>query len=392
MLFDKLLLLSRGSTVYGGTVAELPQYLARHGYEMPQYTNPAEYALDLVNTDFAGDQTKAESKLQQLLSHWNSSTDQQMLQSDIEVTKSSHVTEALALDPDQRSALQRMTVPVTLIHRSFIKSYRDVFTYGIRIAMYVCLAIMSGTVWLRLDTSQENIQAFTNTIFFGGAFMSFMAVAYIPAYMEDRSVYLKERANGLYGPTAFLLSNFLIGLVFLMIITIFYAVVVYWLTNYHPTARAFWVLVMWLYLDLLAAESLVILVTNICPIFIVSLAAVAFANGLWMCVGGFMVQPHALNVFYRYVFHYIDYQAYVFQGMMVNEFNNRVYNCDRLADGSCHCLYVTELQGQCQIDGRGVLDAYGYNPDKTGLWVGIMIGIIAGYRLLGWLVLMLRKN
>jgi hypothetical protein len=217
-------------------------------------------------------------------------------------------------------------------------------------------------------------------------------VAYIPAYMEDRSVYLKERANGLYGPTAFMLSNFLIGLGFLMIITILYSVVDYWLTNFQPTAEAFWVSVMWLYLDLLAAESLVILVTNICPIFIVSLAAVAFANGLWMCVGGFMVQPHALNVFYRYVFHYIDYQAYVFQGMMVNEFKNRVYNCDRLSDGSCHCIYVTELQDQCKIDGRGVLKAYGYNPDKTGLWVGIMIGIIVAYRILGWLVLALRRN
>ena len=42
--------------------------------------------------------------------------------------------------------------------------------------------------------------------------------------------------------------------------------------------------------------------------------------------------------------------------------------------------------------GRGVLEAYGYNPDKTGLWVGIMIAIIAGYRILGWLVLFLRKN
>jgi hypothetical protein len=45
--------------------------------------------------------------------------------------------------------------------------------------------------------------------------MSFMAVAYIPAYIEDRSLYIKERANGLYGPTSFMVSNFIIGLPFL---------------------------------------------------------------------------------------------------------------------------------------------------------------------------------
>lgn len=64
---------------------------------------------------------------------------------------------------------------------------------------------------------------------------------------------------------------------------------------------------MWLFLDLLAGESLVILVSSIFPNFVVALALTAFANGLWMSVGGFLVSPTILNPFWRYVFHYIDY-------------------------------------------------------------------------------------
>jgi hypothetical protein len=45
--------------------------------------------------------------------------------------------------------------------------------------------------------------------------MSFMAVAYVPAYLEVRATFVRDRANGLYGPTAFLISNFLIGLPYL---------------------------------------------------------------------------------------------------------------------------------------------------------------------------------
>ncbi|KAK7212000.1 hypothetical protein V2G26_019178 [Clonostachys chloroleuca] len=78
--------------------------------------------------------------------------------------------------------------------------------------------------------------------------------------------------------------------------------------------------VMWLLLDQLAAESLVVRVSSISPIFFVALAVTAFANGLWMVVDGFLVPMTILNPFWKYVFHYIDYQAYVFQGMMVNEF------------------------------------------------------------------------
>jgi hypothetical protein len=45
--------------------------------------------------------------------------------------------------------------------------------------------------------------------------MSFMAVAYIPAFLEDRQLFIKERANGLYGPTSFMVANFIIGLPYL---------------------------------------------------------------------------------------------------------------------------------------------------------------------------------
>jgi hypothetical protein len=30
---------------------------------------------------------------------------------------------------------------------------------------------------------------------------------------------------------------------------------------------------------------------------------------LWMSVGGFLVSPTILNPFWKYVFHYIDYQV-----------------------------------------------------------------------------------
>lgn len=42
---------------------------------------------------------------------------------------------------------------VALIYRAFIKSYRDVVAYAIRVMMYLGLAIMMGTVWLRLGSS-----------------------------------------------------------------------------------------------------------------------------------------------------------------------------------------------------------------------------------------------
>ena len=73
---------------------------------------------------------------------------------------------------------------------------------------------------------------------------------------------------------------------------------------------------------------------------------------------------------------------------MVNEFGYRTYACGE----GCQCMYQTELASQCMIDGRGVLDQYGYKNGNLGKWVGIMLGILLGYRMLGWFVLHLKRT
>ncbi|CAK7231848.1 hypothetical protein SBRCBS47491_008068 [Sporothrix bragantina] len=390
-MFDKLALLSLGRMCYFGSVQDAPAYFARIGYPVAPATNPAEHLLDLINIDLDRN-GEVRARTQKIIDAWAGSHERQALDAAIEAA--SHA-------PSSRPSLAKLKlpkpspwiVPLTLLHRSWIKSYRDVVAYAIRIVMYLGLGILMGTVFLRLQTSQEYIQPFINALFFGGAFMSFMAVAYVPAFLEDLHTFQSERANGLVGPLAFLVSNFVIGMPFLFLIAVVFSVVEYWLTNFRPDGSAFMMWILWLFLDLLAAESLVVLVSSIFPVFVVALAIAAFANGLWMAVDGFLVPMNILNVFWKYVFHYIDYQAYVFQGMMVNEFGSRDYRCAKAADGqSYQCMYPGDKNAEGIIQGTDVLRAFNIQTGQTGTWIGISIAIIFGYRVLAYLALrFLRK-
>ncbi|KAL7805768.1 P-loop containing nucleoside triphosphate hydrolase protein [Trichoderma gracile] len=384
--FDKLYLLSGGVTCYFGRVTEATSYFSSIGYTIPPETNSADFFIDLINTDLDknGDICRRTSHICQA---WKSSANSRDLDTAIQKTMegtSSYSDLKVSRSPSWRT-------PIILVHRSWIKSYRDVMAYGIRIAMYLGLAILMGTVFLRLKTEQAYIQPLINAIFFGGAFMSFMAVAYVPAFLEDLSTFRQERANGLVTPLSFMVANFVIGLPFLFIISLLFSIITYWMSNFRPSASAFFTWVLWLFLDLVAAESLVVLVSSIFNIFVVALATTAFANGLWMCVNGFLVPMGILNPFWKYVFHYIDYQAYVFQGMMVNEFGRRNYSCDEISDGQYQCNYPSDLNSEGKIRGVDVLSQFSIKPGEEGTWIGIMVGIIAGYRLLAYIVLVLRK-
>lgn len=130
----------------------------------------------------------------------------------------------------------------------------------------------------------------------------------------------------------------------------------YWLINLRSGPQAFFNYLALLYLDLLAAESLVVLISAIFPIFVVSLALTAFANGLWMTVGGFLITPTVLNVFWKYTFYQFDYQRYAFSGLVRNQMVGSVYSCG----DKCECMFVTSLASQCLIDGSEAAQALGY--------------------------------
>ena len=128
------MLLSSGKTCYYGPASEAVAYFDSIGHPTPPQTNPAEFFLDLINVDFAGDQDTVRGRLARLQDTWAESTSAQAVISHSHELASRHragVTTNLELPRGSK-----LLIPMTLLHRSFIKSYRDVVAYGIRIAMY----------------------------------------------------------------------------------------------------------------------------------------------------------------------------------------------------------------------------------------------------------------
>lgn len=381
--------MSKGKECYFGPLDQAAVHFNDIQCPMPAETNPAEFYLDLINTDLAKEGDQIWDQIKMITSSWSSSNRAAALQAEVDsvMNEAQHTNDLKKMKLDRPSWFQVLAV---LLWRSWIKATRDVVAYGIRVVMYLGLAILMGTVFLRFGENQKYIQPYINALFFGGAFMSFMAVAYVPAFLEDRATFAMERANGLVGPFAFMVSNFIIGVPFLFLIAVLFSVVTYFMTDFRQNGAAFWIYTVWLFLDLLAAESLVVLVASIFPIFVVALAITAFANGLWMCVDGFLVPLTILNPFWKYVFHYIDYQAYVFQGMMVNQFAHGVYECDQVASGYS-CQYPSPLNAVGKIDGSAVLKSLQISLGREGEWFGIMVGIIVVYRVLGYIAMRLRR-
>lgn len=134
--FDRLLIMSTGKTCYFGPGNQMKSYFDRIGYPMPVQTNPAEFVLDLVNTDFADNVETAQAQLNQIQETWANSPEASHVNAEIESLVG--MSEKYGVIPTPKGGKVNFVKTIlTLLHRSFIKSYRDVVAYGIRIAMYL---------------------------------------------------------------------------------------------------------------------------------------------------------------------------------------------------------------------------------------------------------------
>lgn len=129
---------------------------------MPLYINPAEYLLDLTNSDFSLADEGAQDRLEKIHSDWKVSAEALSLAEGL-TSSANNDEEKIALS-ERKAHDTPDRIALALLHRSFIKSYRDVVAYDIRFAMYIGLAIMMRTIWLRLSPTQSHIQPFVNAI------------------------------------------------------------------------------------------------------------------------------------------------------------------------------------------------------------------------------------
>ncbi|GAA6059398.1 hypothetical protein JCM10212_003630 [Sporobolomyces blumeae] len=392
-LFDKLLLLAGGSTMYHGLVSEVDAYLTWTGSPTPKYVNPADHAIQLVNTEFRKADTDSRSA-QEYLDHYASQWQQYGREKPSSIdTRDGPV--GSPLKSERRGGAAKVVANarklVVLMHRNLLNYSRNILAYGIRLAMYAGMALLLALIWIRLGWNADKINDRLSVSFFSVAFLGFMSVAGIPSFLEERSVFIRERNNGLYGSATYVLAQTAVSIPFLFVCSLVYTLIIYWSIGMNPGATHFFRFLVYLFLALYTAESQSLVVAAWIPLFVAALAIASFANGLWMCNMGFFIRTTSLPRFWFYVIHWIDYQTYSFNLLVKNDFTGRTLPCG-IIDGACSCPIPSSLTpAQCALRGDDVVRNLGISGSE-GLSVGILIVICVVFRFLFWAGLRFKKK
>jgi len=98
-----------------------------------------------------------------------------------------------------------------------------------------------------------------------------MSIGGFPSFVEDMKVFQRERMNGHYGVTAFVISNTISAMPFLILITFISGTVCYFMVRLHPGFEHYLFFVLCLYASVTVVESLMMAIASVVPNFLMGI-------------------------------------------------------------------------------------------------------------------------
>ncbi|KAE8716772.1 ABC transporter G family member 11 [Hibiscus syriacus] len=293
-LFTNLYLLSAGKTVYFGPVSAANEFFALNGFPCPNLQNPSDHFLKTINKDFDKDielgyanGIPTEEVIDILVNSYKSSNVYQMVQQEIaQICKQGG--EALQKNKMQAKFFTQCHV---LTRRSFTNMSRDLGYYWMRLCIYITLSVVIGTVFSHIGMDYESVQARGSLMMFVASFLTFMAIGGFPSFVEEMKIFERERLNGHYGVTAFVIGNTLSALPFLAMVALIPGAITYFLPGLHKGYQHFFFFVTVLFACMMLVESLMMIVASLVPNFLMGIIVGSGIQGLMILVGGFFRLP-----------------------------------------------------------------------------------------------------
>ncbi|KAM1396639.1 hypothetical protein ACFX2I_014310 [Malus domestica] len=399
-LFNDLLLLAGGETVYFGEAKMAIKFFTDAGFPCPTQKNPPDHFLRCISSDF--DKVLAALMLSQRINcaSTDSLISQKNLTTDEIKGKLINAYKSSAFSTDARKRIREILLTerpaepsnkgssaiwwkqlCTLISRSSINMSRDIGYYWLRSVFYILIAVSAGSFFFHIGTNNQAIVARGKCDGFIYGLMICLSIGGIPFVIEELKVFRQERLGGHYGEALFVLSNFLSSLPFVVAMAFSSGTILYNMVKFHSGFSHYLYFCINLFCCIAVTEGTALIVAAVVPNLLMGIGAAA---GITV----FMMMPSLLfrrlvdlpKIFWRYPMSYLSYAAWSIQGQYKNDMIGLEF--DPLVAGD------PKLKGEDVL-----LHLYGISPDVSKWWdLAALACLLLCVRIIFYLVLKYKER
>ncbi|KAM7253067.1 hypothetical protein ACFE04_025685 [Oxalis oulophora] len=383
--FDKLILLGKGSSLYFGKASEAMLYFSSIGCCPLIAMNPAEFLIDLANGNMNDKSVPPELEDRFMLSEKKrlemredglSSVDVheyliEAYEFKLEKWKTGKILESIDVVKDYRSTFSESKVnwwqQFSILFKRNLKERRYVYLNPLSVIQVISTAIIIGFLWWRSDTSTpKRLHDQAGVLFFISVFWVFFPLfTAVFTFPQERAMLAKERSVDMYRLSAYFAARCISDLPFDLILPIVFILIVYFMAGLKLSFTAFSLTVLTLFLCILASQGLGLAIGS--ALMDVK-KATTFATVIimaFMLAGGFFIEKVPSFMLWL---RYISCNYHTYKLLLSIQ-----YDCSDTKFVSVPCE-SSFIKGSLRLN-------------RVGTNVGVISGMIIGYRLLAYFFL-----
>lgn len=254
-LFDMLLLLSEGRTVYFGPASEAISYFDKLRFPSPESFNPSDFFLDLVSVDPRSRDLENDSvaRIQYLAdSYEEHAVDEKLHPTKYDDSFVVHSGDADGAGAGSSKEFERGWINEfrILASRAVRITSRAMVTNGVRLFQTVFFSLVLGLIWLNNGRDEDETAArlsLLGVLFFVCINQAFVGVfAVIFDYPMEQSVVTRERASASYRTSSYYLSKISVDIPKTAFFNLLFTLIAYFMVGFDSSFRAFakfWIVV-----------------------------------------------------------------------------------------------------------------------------------------------------
>ncbi|EGE05354.1 BMR1 [Trichophyton equinum CBS 127.97] len=234
--------------------------------------------------------------------------------------------------PDYLTGFLRYSVPFhlqifALMKRQFLIKWQDKFSLTVSWVTSISIAIIIGTVWLKLPATSSGAFTRGGLLFVSLLFNAFNAFGELASTMVGRPIINKQRAFTFYRPSALWIAQVVVDMAFSSAQIFVFSIIVYFMCGLVLEAGAFFTFVLIIITGYLAMTLFFRTVGCLCPDFDYALKGVSVLISFYVLTSGYLIQWHSQKVWLRWIF-YINPLGLGFSSLMINEFRRLTMKCE----------------------------------------------------------------
>ena len=207
-MFDNLIILSEGQTMYSGPAADAVAYFSTHGHVTPDTFNPADYFLDILSPDTRSveEEIATKNRIQHLGNQWlmKDDTDLKAGREAIIATAKASKTKQVKEVGGGETGDKVFDNFRLLCWRTASEQWRNTKAFTFKMIMAIVFALIVGAIWCNIGLNQASIQDRVGVLFFIAINQTFNStLAVFNTFPKEKVIVDRERDDKAYNSLSY---------------------------------------------------------------------------------------------------------------------------------------------------------------------------------------------